>query len=57
MKKILPIFIFLFVTLGFYSPAILNNKIPVPADLLLGAYYPWLDYDWGYPVSMPIKTP
>jgi len=56
IKSILPILIFLLVTVIFYSQSIFSHKIPVPADILLGAYYPWLDYDWDYPVSMPIKN-
>jgi hypothetical protein len=55
--NLFPIILFLLIILGFYSPSIFKNKIPVPADLLLGAYYPWLDYSWGYPVSMPVKNP
>jgi len=57
MKKIFPIIIFFIVSLGFYSPTIFKNKIPIPGDLLLGSYYPWLDYNWGYPVSVPVKNP
>jgi len=56
-KHYLVVLVFLIISLAFYSPAILKNKIPLPADILLGAYYPWLDYSWGYPVSMPIKNP
>ncbi len=31
--------------------------VPIPTDLLTGAYYPWLDYKWGYAVSVPVKNP
>lgn len=57
LKSFLPLFVFFVVTVIFYSQSIFNQKVPVPADILLGAYYPWLDYDWGYPVSMPVKNP
>ncbi len=33
------------------------GKIPIPADLLVGAYFPWLDYNWGYPAGVPVKNP
>jgi len=33
------------------------GKIPIPGDLLVGAYYPWLDYNWGYSVGVPVKNP
>lgn len=33
------------------------GKIPIPSDLLVGAYFPWLDYNWGYPAGVPVKNP
>ncbi len=30
--------------------------IPVPADTLVGAYFPWYDYNWGYAVHVPVKN-
>jgi len=30
------------------------GQIPIPGDILIGAYYPWLDNKWGYPVSVPV---
>lgn len=57
MKKIFPYFIFFIISFSFYYQSFVFNKLPVAADILLGAYYPWLDYDWGYPVSMPVKNP
>lgn len=32
------------------------GEIPMPADTLIGAYFPWLDYKWGYPVGVPVKN-
>lgn len=40
-----------------YYQFFLLGKIPIPADLLVGAYYPWLDYKWGYPTGVPVKNP
>ncbi len=30
--------------------------IPLPTDLLPGAYFPWHDYDWGYVAGVPVKN-
>lgn len=29
----------------------------LPADLLVGAYYPWRENKWGYEVAVPYKNP
>lgn len=28
--------------------------VPIPSDIVVGAYYPWLDYKWGYTVGVPV---
>lgn len=35
----------------------INKFVAVPADTLVGAYLPWLDYKWGYAVGVPVKNP
>lgn len=30
--------------------------IPIPGDILLGTYYPWLNQGWGYPNKVPVKN-
>ncbi len=52
-----PFFIFGLAFFAFAAPFILYQKIPFPGDLLVGAYYPWLDYKWGYPIGVPVKNP
>lgn len=42
----LPIFFLCLVTGTFFYKTILFEKIPLPADLLLNAYFPWHDYAW-----------
>jgi hypothetical protein len=37
-----------------YWKFFLLGKIPIPADLMTGVYYPWLDYKWGYSTGVPI---
>ena len=39
----------------FFYP-IFFGKIPLPFDALVGAYYPWHDYKWGYLVGVPFKN-
>lgn len=29
----------------------------MPGDFVVGVYYPWLDYKWGYSVGVPVKNP
>jgi len=35
---------------------IFGGQIPIPGDILIGGYYPWLDSIWGFPVSVPVKN-
>lgn len=54
MNKILSlpvIFLVLFIT-SLYYKLFLYQQIPFPGDLLIGSYYPWLDYH-----KMPVKNP
>lgn len=40
-----------------FSYKIFFGLIPLPADLIVGAYHPWLERDWeGYPLGVPIKN-
>lgn len=57
-KKYYPI-IFIFCLVGiFFYKTIFYNLIPFPGDMLVGAYYPWLDHKWsGLETSVPIKNP
>lgn len=31
--------------------------VPIPGDFVVGVYYPWLDYKWGYTTGVPVKNP
>lgn len=57
-RKIFPIiFLFLIVCL-FFNKTIFKGLVPFPGDMLVGAYYPWLDYKWGgFLTNVPIKNP
>lgn len=58
IQKIIP-FIFGLIIVGlFFYKSFLKGYIPFPGDMLVGAYYPWLDYKWsGFQTSVPIKNP
>lgn len=55
--KIFPLLFFFFLTFVFYYKVFIKNLIPFPADMLVGAYYPWLDSKWGNIVGVVIKNP
>jgi len=57
-KNKFPIFFLFLVTCLFLYQTILKGLIPFPGDMLVGAYYPWLDYKWGgFITNVPIKNP
>jgi len=60
MKRLLrfwPLLTILTVWLILFSPVFLKKLLPIPADIICGVYYPWLDYKWGYSVGVPVKNP
>ena len=61
MKKILqrfwPLVTILIVVAIFFYPVWLKGQVPVPGDMIVGVYFPWLDYNWGYPTGVPVKNP
>lgn len=40
-----------------FSYKIFFGLIPLPTDIIVGAYLPWHDYKWGYSVGVPVKNP
>lgn len=48
--------IIVLLTVILYWQFFLLGKIPMPADTIIGAYFPWLDYKWGFPVGVPVKN-
>ena len=56
MKKYLVIFFFLILTIFLFKDFVFNGLLPIPADDVVGGYYPWRDEVWmgkiaGYPVK------
>lgn len=39
-----------------YYQFFLFGKIPMPGDTIIGAYFPWLDYKWGFSTGVPVKN-
>lgn len=60
MKKILkfwPLLMFALASFVYFWKVFLQNQVPFPGDLMVGAYLPWLEYKWGYPTGVPVKNP
>ncbi|RJQ37730.1 hypothetical protein C4559_03275 [Candidatus Microgenomates bacterium] len=57
MKKFLPL-LFLFITIiFFFKPFLLEQKLPIPADTIIGLYHPFRDlYAKNYPNGIPFKN-
>ena len=57
MKKFLPLFIFLFIVVFFFNQVVLNSKLPIPTDTIVGLYHPYRDvYAKEYPRGIPFKN-
>lgn len=46
-----------FVVSVFFWKVLFQGLIPLPGDFVVGVYYPWLDYKWGYSTGVPVKNP
>ncbi len=57
IKKFWPYFSIAFVVILFFWKFFVKGLIPFPGDFVVGVYYPWLDYKWGYDVGVPVKNP
>lgn len=57
VKSAWPYIFFLFVWLVLFLPFWSRGLYPIPADIITGVYYPWLDYKWGFSVGVPVKNP
>ena len=60
VKKLLsywPLFLIVFLVVVYYWKFFFKGLLPIPGDITVGMYFPWLDYKWGYLVGVPIKNP
>ena len=55
--KFWPILFVFLVWFFLFKHFFLNALLPIPADIITGVYYPWLDYKWGFPTGVPVKNP
>ncbi len=58
LRKIWPIVLITAVTITFFYKVVFLNLVPLPSDMLVGAYYPWIEQKtYGYTTNVPIKNP
>jgi len=58
LKKYWPYLLLILISIIFFWKFFFKGLIPFPGDMLVGAYYPWLDHKWGgFVTSVPIKNP
>ena len=56
-KKTFPYLFITGIVFLFFRPFFFSKKLPLPGDFIVGVYYPWLDYKWGFPAGVPVKNP
>ncbi|MFH1792384.1 MAG: YfhO family protein [Patescibacteria group bacterium] len=56
-KNTWPFILIIFVVCIFFWKVFLKGQVPIPGDFIVGVYYPWLDYKWGFPTGVPVKNP
>lgn len=49
--------LFAFIIFILFWKTFTRGLLPIPGDILIGTYYPWLNYKWGYEVAVPVKNP
>lgn len=52
-----PIIIIIGIWITLFWPFFKKGLLPIPADIITGVYYPWLDYKWGFSTGVPVKNP
>lgn len=57
LSPLLFISLFALLTFVFFWKVFLKGLMPIPADITVGLYFPWLDYKWGFPTGVPVKNP
>ncbi|OGM37817.1 hypothetical protein A3F01_01915 [Candidatus Woesebacteria bacterium RIFCSPHIGHO2_12_FULL_38_11] len=57
LKRYWPFLAFFLISVTFFYPVWLQNKIPLPADALVTAHVPWTELKWEeYPAGIPVKN-
>jgi hypothetical protein len=52
-----PVLFILIFLVGLYWEIFFKGYVAAPIDILTGAYFPWLDYKWGFSTGVPVKNP
>lgn len=59
MKRIghiVSVIVITILVLFFFWKVVFKGMVLFPGDLLVGSYYPWLEYKWGYIAGVPVKN-
>lgn len=56
-KLAFPVVVIIGIVCAFFYRTLIFSEVPIPGDLVIGTYYPWLDYKWGYSTGVPVKNP
>lgn len=56
VKKYWPLGFLLGIWVVFFYKFFLKGLIPLPLDIVVGMYFPWLNYKWGYSVGVPVRN-
>lgn len=56
-ESVLAFIVFILVTLVLFWQFFFKGMLPIPGDILIGIYFPWINHTWGYAVSPPVKNP
>ncbi|MBI4039715.1 YfhO family protein [Candidatus Daviesbacteria bacterium] len=57
MAKFWPWALFTALIVVFFYPYFFQGLVPIPADIIVGLYFPWLDYHWaGLATQTPVKN-
>ncbi len=55
--SLIPYLFFLGIILILFHKYFFYALIPIPADIITGMYFPWLDYKWGNEVGVAVRNP
>src|SRR3990172_5227032 len=57
IKKLLPVFVLIILPFIFFKSFVLEGRLPIPSDTIVGLYYPFRDiYSKTNPNGMPFKN-
>jgi len=57
VKKIFPVFFIVLIWFLFFQKFFFKDLSPIPSDIIVGMYFPWLNEKWGTITGVPVKNP